>query len=47
MAMLNRYGPLVGRVLLVLIFIFDGFGKITGFDGTVGYIEASSNWVAA
>lgn len=40
MEMLNRYGPLVGRVLLALIFIFAGFGKITGFDGTVGYIEA-------
>jgi putative oxidoreductase len=34
------YGPLVGRVLLVLIFIIAGFGKITGFDGTVGYMQA-------
>lgn len=40
MEMLNRYGPLVGRVLLALIFIFAGFGKINGFSGTVGYIEA-------
>jgi putative oxidoreductase len=29
---------LVGRVLLAIIFIISGFGKITGFDGTVGYI---------
>jgi putative oxidoreductase len=34
------YGPLVGRVLLALIFIIAGFGKITGFDGTVGYMQA-------
>lgn len=40
MEMLNRYGPLIGRILLALIFIFAGFGKITGFGGTVGYIEA-------
>jgi putative oxidoreductase len=31
---------LVGRVLLGLIFILSGFGKIAGFDGTVGYIAA-------
>jgi putative oxidoreductase len=29
---------LVGRILLALIFITSGFGKITGFEGTVGYI---------
>ena len=29
---------LIGRVLLALIFITSGFGKITGFEGTVGYI---------
>lgn len=40
MEMLNRYGPLVGRVLLALIFILAGINKITGFGGTVGYIEA-------
>jgi putative oxidoreductase len=40
MEMLNRYGPLVGRVLLALIFILASINKITGFDGTVGYIEA-------
>jgi putative oxidoreductase len=34
------YGPLVGRVLLALIFIIAGFGKITGFEGTVGYMQA-------
>ena len=29
---------LVGRILLGLIFVLSGFGKIAGFDGTVGYI---------
>lgn len=40
MKALNQYGPLVGRVLIALIFIFAGFGKITGFEGTVGYIAS-------
>jgi len=31
---------LVGRVLLAWIFIKSGFGKITGFEGTVGYIAS-------
>jgi putative oxidoreductase len=31
---------LVGRILLASIFIMSGFGKITGFDGTVGYIAS-------
>lgn len=37
---LNRYGPLAGRILIVLIFVLSGFGKITGFEGTVGYIAS-------
>jgi len=37
---LNRYGPLAGRILIALIFVFAGFGKITGFEGTVGYIAS-------
>ena len=40
MEIVRMYGPLVGRVLLALIFIIAGFGKITGFDGTVGYITS-------
>ncbi len=31
---------LVGRILLALIFITSGWGKVTGFDGTVGYIAS-------
>lgn len=29
---------LVGRILLAVMFIISGWGKIGGFDGTVGYI---------
>jgi putative oxidoreductase len=32
---------LAGRILLGLIFILSGFGKIAGFDGTVGYIASA------
>jgi putative oxidoreductase len=31
---------LVGRALLALLFIPAGFGKITGFAGTAGYIAS-------
>ena len=37
---LNRYGPLAARLLIAAIFVFSGFGKITGFEGTVGYIAS-------
>ena len=40
MEIVRMYGPLVGRVLLALIFIISGFGKINGFEGTVGYMQA-------
>ena len=40
MEIVRMYGPLVGRILLALIFIKAGFGKLTGFDGTVGYIQS-------
>lgn len=40
MNVLNRYGSLVGRILIALIFVLSGFGKIAGFDGTVGYIAS-------
>lgn len=31
---------LVGRVLLALMFVIAGVGKIGGFEGTVGYIAS-------
>jgi putative oxidoreductase len=30
--------PLLGRILLAAIYLMSGLGKITGFEGTVGYI---------
>src|SRR5829696_5270884 len=38
----QNFTVLAGRILLGLIFVLSGFGKIAGFDGTVGYI-ASQN----
>lgn len=32
---------LLGRILLGLIFVIAGFGKVGGFDGTVGYIASN------
>ncbi len=40
MSAIERYIPLGGRALLALIFLLSGFGKVTGFAGTVGYMEA-------
>lgn len=31
---------LVGRILLALLFVIAGFGKIAGFDGTAGYMAS-------
>ncbi|MBC3930776.1 DoxX family protein [Undibacterium curvum] len=42
MTFLEKTGPLFGRVLIALIFVLSGVSKITGFDGTAGYI-ASKN----
>ncbi len=36
----KTYGPFAGRILLALIFVISGFGKLTGFEGTVGYIAS-------
>lgn len=37
---MNNYISLAARVLLAAIFILSGFGKITGYAATVGYMEA-------
>jgi putative oxidoreductase len=38
----NLQNPLalLGRILLAILFVTSGFGKITGFEGTVGYIAS-------
>ena len=35
-----KFGPLVGRCMVALIFLLSGIGKIAGFAGTVGYIAS-------
>ena len=37
---MHRYLPLLGRILLGLIFVMSGANKITGFDGTQQYMAA-------
>jgi putative oxidoreductase len=37
---LSRFGPLSGRILIALIFVFSGIEKITNFAGTAGYIAS-------
>jgi putative oxidoreductase len=37
---LNKGFSLAGRALLALIFIVSGFGKITGFAGTAGFMAS-------
>ena len=38
--LLQQYGPLLGRILLSVIFIVSGVEKITGFEGTAGYMAS-------
>lgn len=40
MALVEKFGPLLGRILIALLFIPAGINKITGFGGTVGYITS-------
>ena len=40
MQTIERFGPLAGRILIALIFVMSGAGKIAGFAGTVGYIAS-------
>ena len=40
---MNQYQPwglLAGRILLAYIFLLSGYGKITSFAGTAGYMAA-------
>jgi putative oxidoreductase len=37
---IDKFGPLVGRILMAVIFLFSGFGKITGFAGTAGFMTS-------
>jgi putative oxidoreductase len=40
MSAIERYAPLAGRILLSLIFIISGAGKIFGFSGTAAFMAS-------
>ena len=40
MALLEKFGPLLGRILIAYLFIPAGISKISGFENTVGYIAS-------
>lgn len=40
MALVEKFGPLLGRVLMALLFVPAGINKLTGYAGTVGYIKS-------
>ena len=37
-AWVQQYGPLAGRILMALIFLNSGFGKLTAFSATAGFM---------
>jgi putative oxidoreductase len=40
-AFIEKFGPVVARVLLSLIFIMGGISKIGGFEGTAGWMASA------
>ena len=38
---MQRYLPLIGRILIALIFLLSAFGKITDFSGTQQYMASA------
>ena len=43
----HDFAALVARILLAILFITSGFGKIEGFDGLTGYIASKGMPVPA
>lgn len=37
---INKFGPAVGRILMAVIFLLSGIGKIGNFAGTAGYMAS-------
>jgi putative oxidoreductase len=37
---MNKFGPLVGRILMAVIFLMSGIGKVTNFGGTASYMAS-------
>lgn len=40
MSNINRYGDLLGRILISLMFLTSGIGKISGYAATQGHMES-------
>ncbi len=40
MKTIENYGNLIGRILISVMFLMAGISKITGYQGTAGYMEA-------
>jgi putative oxidoreductase len=40
MHLMKQFGPLTGRVLIAVIFLLSGFGKLTGIAATTAYIAS-------
>lgn len=38
--LIKHYGPLAGRVLMAGIFLMSGYGKLTDFSGTAGFMAS-------
>lgn len=36
-----RFLPALGRLLIAILFVVAGYGKLTGFEGTVGYAASA------
>lgn len=37
---LSKFAPLVGRILMAVIFVLSGIGKVGNFAGTAGYMAS-------
>lgn len=40
MALLEKFGPLLGRILIAYLFVPAGISKLTNFGGTVAYVKS-------
>ncbi len=40
--LVKHYGPLAGRILMALIFLYSGIGKVGNFPGVAGAMAAKS-----
>ena len=40
MQAVEKFGPVVGRTLLVLVFLMSGVNKVFNWDGTAGYMAS-------